>query len=33
MPIPSQNEFLLPFLETLRDGQPRTRAQILGKLA
>jgi hypothetical protein len=33
MPIPSQNEILVPFLETLRDGQPHSRSQILGSLA
>jgi hypothetical protein len=29
MPIPSQNEFLVPFLETLRDGQPHLRGEII----
>jgi DNA-binding MarR family transcriptional regulator len=33
MPIPSQNEVLVPFLESLRDGQPHSRSQILGALA
>lgn len=33
MPIPTQNEILIPFLEILRDGQPHTRAQILYDLA
>lgn len=33
MPIPSQNEILVPFLETLRDGQARTRSQIIFALA
>lgn len=33
MPIPSQNEILVPFLETLRDGQPHTRSQIIFDLA
>lgn len=33
MPILSQNEFLLPFLNLLRDGQPHTRAEILDALA
>lgn len=29
MPIPSQNEFLLPFLQLLSDGHPITRSQML----
>jgi hypothetical protein len=33
MPLPSQNEILVPFLETLRDGQPHIRAQIIFDLA
>lgn len=33
MPIPTQNEILVPFLETLRDGQAHTRAQIIYDLA
>ena len=33
MPIPSQNAILVPFLETLHDGQPHTRAQILEALS
>ena len=33
MPIPSQNEILIPFLEILRDGQPHTRSQIIFDLA
>ena len=33
MPIPSQNEFLLPFLRLLSDGQAYTRAQMLFRLA
>jgi len=33
MPIPSQNEFLLPFLQCLSDGQSPTRAQLLFRLA
>jgi hypothetical protein len=33
MPLPSQNEILIPFLETLRDGQAHTRAQIIFNLA
>ncbi len=33
MPIPSQNEFLLPFLNLLSDGQSMTRAQMLFRLA
>ncbi|MEQ8676534.1 MAG: NERD domain-containing protein [Aggregatilineales bacterium] len=33
MPIPSQNEFLLPFLTILSDGQSYTRSQLLFKLA
>ncbi len=33
MPIPSQNEILVPFLEILRDGQLHTRAQIINDLA
>jgi hypothetical protein len=32
MPIPSQNDFLRPFLEILSDGQSYTRAQILFRL-
>lgn len=32
MPIPSQNEFLLPFLNLLSDGQSYTRSQILFRL-
>ena len=33
MPIPSQNEILVPFLDILRDGQPHTRADMLQSLA
>lgn len=33
MPIPSQNEFLLPSLTILSDGQSYTRSQLLFKLA
>lgn len=33
MPIPSQNEILVPFLEALRDGQPHTRSEIIFTLA
>lgn len=33
MPIPSQNEFLLPFLQFLSDGQTYRRLQMLFKLA
>lgn len=33
MPIPSQNEFLLPFLQILADGQSYTRGQMLYRLA
>ncbi len=33
MSIPSQNEFLLPFLNLLSDGQTHTRSQILFRLA
>jgi len=33
MPIPSQNEFLLPFLNILNDGQSYTRSQMLFKLS
>ncbi|MCC6972761.1 MAG: NERD domain-containing protein [Anaerolineae bacterium] len=33
MPIPPQNEFLLPFLNLLSDGQTYTRAQLLFRLA
>lgn len=33
MAIPSQNEFLLPFLTLLGDGQTRTRGQLLYRLA
>ncbi len=33
MPIPSQNEFLLPFLNLLSDGQTYTRSQIMFRLA
>ncbi len=33
MAIPSQQEILVPFLETLRDGQPHTRGEILFILA
>ncbi len=32
MPIPSQNEFLLPFLQILSDGQDHTRGQIMFQL-
>jgi hypothetical protein len=32
MPIPSQNEFLLPFLTILSDGQTHTRASLLSRL-
>lgn len=32
MSIPSQNDFLLPFLDLLSDGKPSTRAQLLFKL-
>ncbi len=32
MPIPSQNEFLLPFLNLLSDGQTLTRSQLLFRL-
>ena len=33
MPIPSQNEFLLPFLQILSDGQSHTRSHLLFLLA
>ena len=33
MPLPSQNEFLLPFLHILSDGQSYKRSQMLYKLA
>jgi hypothetical protein len=33
MPIPSQNDFLLPFLQLLSDGQTLTRSQIMFQLA
>jgi hypothetical protein len=33
MPIPSQNDFLLPFLTILSDGQTVKRSQLLYKLA
>ena len=33
MSIPSQNEFLFPFLDFLKDGQTYTRSQLLFKLA
>ncbi len=33
MPIPSQNDFIEPFLTILSDGQTYTRSQILYKLA
>lgn len=33
MPIPTQNEILVPFLEVLGDGQPHTRSEILFTLA
>lgn len=33
MPIPTQNEILVPFLETLAGGQPHTRDEILFELA
>jgi len=33
MPIPSQNDFLLPFLTILSDGQSITRAQMMFRLA
>lgn len=33
MPIPSQNDFLLPFLTQLNNGQPVTRAQMMYRLA
>ncbi len=33
MTIPSQNEFLLPFLRILSDGQTYTRAQMMFRLA
>lgn len=33
MPIPAQNEFLLPFLNLLSDGKTVTRAQLLFRLA
>lgn len=33
MPIPPQNDFLLPFLRLLSDGQTHTRSQILSRLA
>lgn len=33
MPIPSQNEFLVPFLQILSDGSDATRAQIMFRLA
>ena len=33
MAIPTQNEFLLPFLRLLSDGQTVTRAQALYRLA
>jgi restriction endonuclease Mrr len=33
MPIPSQNEFLLPFLTILSDGQSYTRSQLMYRLA
>lgn len=32
MPIPSQNEFLLPFLRLLGDGHSLTRADIMSWL-
>ncbi len=32
MPIPSQNDFLLPFLTILSDGQDYTRAQLTSQL-
>jgi hypothetical protein len=32
MPIPSQNDFLLPFLQALNDGQSITRSQMLYRL-
>jgi hypothetical protein len=33
MPIPTQNEFLLPFLHILSDGQDHARGQIMFQLA
>jgi hypothetical protein len=33
MPIPAQNDFLLPFLQALSDGQSVTRAQMTYRLA
>jgi hypothetical protein len=33
MPIPSQNDFLLPFLQTLSDGNSHTRSQLMFGLA
>lgn len=33
MPIPTQNEFLLPFLQILSDGNDYTRGQIMYRLA
>lgn len=33
MPIPSQNDILVPFLRTLQDGQAHSRAQIIFELA
>lgn len=33
MPIPSQNDFLLPFLNLLSDGQTLNRGQITYQLA
>lgn len=33
MPIPSQNDFLLPFLTILSDGQDYTRSQLMFRLA
>ena len=30
MPIPTQNEFLLPFLKLLGDGQELKRGQMIG---
>lgn len=33
MPIPAQNDFLLPFLTLLSDGQTYTRSQLLFRLA
>jgi hypothetical protein len=33
MPIPSQNDFLLPFLTILSDGGTHTRAELTFRLA